>query len=87
MKNIIFYQEFKNKRKGISAGNVIAADKEIRISANTLVRDAIGAVFFTPDSPVATTAVALDYLHSHCKRVNETKAREIHPQLFVRLDA
>lgn len=48
--------------------------------------DAIGALFDEPDSPVCSTGVCPEYLDEKCKRISEKMAREIHPQLFERLD-
>lgn len=48
--------------------------------------DAMGALFDEPNSPVCSTGVSPGYLDEKCKRISEKMAREIHPQLFVRLD-
>ena len=45
-----------------------------------------GAVFFEPDSPVCGCSISLEYLQTRCKRISESKAREIHPRLFDYLD-
>ena len=98
MKGYRFYEEFgdaKNKRKGISQGNVVALwlsldesgyDHPWYISNHDVVGEGFGAVFFTPNSPVNWNCVSADYLHETCKRVSEKRAREIHPELFKRLD-
>ncbi len=55
-------------------------------SSDKLCYEAIAALFEQPNSPVAGTGVALDYLRQKCKRISEAKARTIHPALFERLD-
>lgn len=90
MKNIRFYEEFISKRKGASEGNVVALllDDDGRPSYNPGgAMECMSAVFFYPNSPVASTAVSWEHLRKHCKRVSEAHAREVHPQLFKRLDA
>lgn len=37
-------------------------------------------------SPLASTAVSVEYLREACKRVSEAEARRIHPELFQWLD-
>lgn len=90
MKDIRFYEEFKNKRKGISAGNVFAAFK---MPADYASGDPYrsrydglcfgsAAIFDEPNSPVAGTGVSREFLVKKCKRISEARAREIHPLLF-----
>jgi hypothetical protein len=45
-----------------------------------------GAVYGHPDSACAGTSASRDYLRTKCKRVSESKAREVHPNLFRYLD-
>jgi hypothetical protein len=90
MKNIRFYEEFVNKRKGESEGNVVAllVDDNGSPSFNPGgAMECISGIFIWPNSPVTSTAVSHEHLQKHCKRVSEARAREIHPQLFKRLDA
>ena len=89
MNGIRFYLEFKDKSKRRSGGNVVAALvlNGAYWSSGKLCYEAIAALFEQPDSPVAGTGVALDYLREKCKRISEAKARAIHPTLFKRLDA
>jgi len=42
----------------------------------------VSGVYRCPNSPCATTEVAVEYLRESCKRISEKKAREIHPRLF-----
>jgi hypothetical protein len=44
-----------------------------------------GSVFDYADSPVASTAASRSFLN-RCRRISETKARQVHPALFERLD-
>jgi len=92
MKGIRFYEEYNDKRKGISNGNVVAVIPENRWiiehadGSTDLIYDAISAVFYRPNSDVCRTGVSQGYLWDSCKRISESKAREIHPALFQYLD-
>ena len=95
MKGIRFYLEYASpadKRKGVHSGNAFAAFDSLgnnfvpRLSGGVWVLDGLGALFAAPNSPVASTAYAIGLLRSHCKRISEKSAREIHPALFERLD-
>jgi hypothetical protein len=92
MYGVTFYEEFgskANKRKGISAGTVVAVYRTTGSYYAQIgqygVMSAIGAVFFSPNSPVATDAVHVDYLADTCKRISEARAWEVHPNLFAYL--
>lgn len=90
MKGVRFYEEFENKRKGVSEGNVIALfyDSWRHGSAEQgRLTDGIVSLYDTPNSPVCSGSVADSVLHAKCKRIPESKARAIHPALFERLDA
>ena len=54
-------------------------------SDGVVVSDAIGGVMAYPNSPVGSTSVSQKYLRQ-CKRISESMAREIHPNLFAYLD-
>jgi hypothetical protein len=85
---IRFYLEFTDKSKRKPGGTVIAAlvlNGSYR-SGGTICYEALAAVFDWPNSPVAGTGVALDYLRQKCKRSGEAKARTIHPAMFERLE-
>ena len=88
MNGIRFYQEFKNKSNCQSAGTVVAALvlNGSYWSSGTICYEALAAIFDGPNSPLAGTGVACDYLRQKCKRISEAKARTIHPALFERLD-
>lgn len=86
MKGYRFYEEFSHKRKGISAGNVVAIDVDARYASGGIVGYySIGSVFDWPNSDVAGTFTSCDYLRTKCKRVSETHARDVHPKLFLRI--
>lgn len=91
MKDVRFYEEYQDKaakRKGTeSKGNVLAVFVDVPISFVTLCYEAVGAVFFEPNSQVCGTQVSPGVLRDRCKRVSEATAREIHPALFEYLDA
>ena len=87
MSGICFYQEFSDKCKQRSAGTIIAAlvCNGLYWSSGKMCYEAIAGLWDEPDSPVAGTGVACDYLRQKCKRISEAKARAIHPTLFERL--
>ena len=87
MQGIRFYLEHDSpahKRRREHNGNVIAIAPANRCPDGSV--EAIGAVYFYPNSPVASTAAGWDYLRTRCKRIAEREARQIHPALFERLD-
>ena len=88
MKGIRFYREFTDETKRQSSGTVLAALvlNGSYWSSGKLCYEAIAALFEQPNSPVAGTGVALDYLRRKCQRISEAKARGMHPALFERLD-
>ena len=88
MNGIRFYEEFTDKSKRKPGRTVVAALvlNGIYWSSGKPCYEAIAGLFNQPDSPVAGTGVALDYLRRKCKRISEIKARTLHPALFQRLD-
>ena len=88
MNGIRFYQEFRDKSKHRSSGTIVAAlvCNGHYFSSGTNCYAAIAGLFDRPNSPVAGTGVACDYLRQKCKRISEATARTIHPVLFERLD-
>jgi hypothetical protein len=88
MSGICFYQEFRDQSKRSSAGTIVAAlvCNGLYWSSGKFCYEAVAGLFDRPNSPVAGTGVALDYLRQKCKRISEAKARTIHPALFERLD-
>lgn len=89
MKDVRFYEEYVDERtRKISQGTVVAVDTSTPPykSGSTWCVPALSGVFMRPHSPVASTSVAVSYLQENCKRISEARAREIHPELFHRLD-
>ena len=88
MNGIRFYLEFTDKSKRQPGGNVVAVLtlNGAYWSSGKVCYEALAALFEQPDSPVAGSGVALDYLRQRCRRVSEAQARAIHPALFKRLD-
>jgi len=88
MRGVRFYEEFDDLKKRTSSGTVLAAFVENGIfkSGDAWCYEGAGGVHDWADSPVASTTIATSYLAKHCKRVSETKARKVHPNLFVYLD-
>ena len=88
MNGIRFYLEFTDKSKRQAGGTVVAALvlNGSYWNSGTICYEALAAVFDWPNSPVAGTGVACDYLRQKCRRISEAKARTIHPALFERLE-
>jgi hypothetical protein len=97
MKDIRFYLEYSTKadrrqatRKALGNhdGNVFAARADCGsfLSDGEACIEGLGAVYYRPNSPVASTSASLDHLSTRCLRISEAQAREIHPELFKRLD-
>ena len=91
MKHVRFYLEYdtpSDKRHNRPNGNVFAAfvGNGSFCSGNNICYEGLGAIFFQPNSPVASTAASLDVIRTRFKRVAEAQARLVHPALFERLD-
>ena len=93
MKDFTFYLEHnspQDKRKGKNTGNVLAAEGKAYINRATgkAVVNALSAVTIgTPNTVMLNWGeVSPEYLRQNCTRIGEKKAREHHPNLFVRLE-
>lgn len=92
MQGYRFYLEHasrKDKRKNNHNGNVIALDIENGYwidSRKQCMRECVSAVYFYPNSPVCGSNCSMEYIQDNCKRISESKARDIHPLLFSYLD-
>jgi len=95
MQGIRFYLDHEtpsDKRKGVHTGNVTAVfidsgfHRWVQESQYEYCYEAIGAVLFSRNSPVCGTTASWEWLRTHAKRISEAMAREIHPELFKRLD-
>lgn len=88
MKGIRFYEEFIDRSKRRPLGTAVAAlvGNGRFWSGDKLGYEAVVGVFSQPNSPVAGSAVSLEYLCQRCKRISEARARSIHPAAFDRLD-
>jgi hypothetical protein len=96
MKYVRFYLEHDSKthkRLNDHNGNVIAVLDTMgngfipyEQGSGTWGWETMSAVYFYPNSPVASGSASEEYISSHCKRISDSRAREIHPNLFVRLD-
>jgi hypothetical protein len=86
------------KRYSVVASKVIAPGNVIAISLDhnnprwywngtRYCVEGLMAVHTWDNSAVAGSSVSDDYLRACCIRVSETVARQIHPNLFKRLDA
>lgn len=93
MKDYRFYLECHDREKCISTGNVVAVFvgngsfiRSGRLCYKALARQGLARWYSHPNSPVTSTGVALEFLGKYCHRVSEALARQIHPELFHRLD-
>ena len=85
-----FFEEFRDASQRESAGNVIA----VNIAAGSFVQE--GAICYRaicpapnhhePNSPVIMALFNAEYLGSHCRLVDESRARDVHPALFEYLE-
>lgn len=98
MKDFRFYLEYEStadKRRGTRkalgqhTGNVIAVDSTLRsyYTRGGEMIECYSGTFSTPNSPACWTSANREYLHKKCRRISEAQAREIHPLLFVRMEA
>ena len=71
MNGLRFYLEHKDKSKRQPGGTVVAALvlNGTYWSSGRCCYEAVAALFDWPNSPVAGTGVALDYLREKCKRI------------------
>lgn len=90
MKGYRFYKEYDSpvdKRKDKPNGNVFATWGEPYIGQeHELFIEGYGAVFYDPNSPCSFTSAQLAWVRDYCKRISEREAREIHPNLFRRIE-
>ena len=99
MKGYIFYLEFptaqakrKATRKNLTGhgGNCIAvtSDKAEQVEQWRVNKcfPSFTAVQDIPNNPCCFNPVNVDYLKERCKRISEAQAREIHPNLFHRIE-
>lgn len=96
MNGVKFFLEYENKSEknkgtrknpGNHSGNVVAVlDDTLKRWNDGYSYDGFGGIYYTRNSPVASTSVSPDYLREKCKRISEKQAREIHPNLFGFLD-
>ena len=92
MKGYRFYEELtgKNRKGEQSQGNVIALhlrdDDNQPLYSPDWSMICISAVYFEPNSPVCTCSVSWEYLSEKARRIKESRAREIHPNLFRYLE-
>ncbi len=93
MKNFRFYLEYetttlKNKatRKalGYHMGTVCAV--LLGTSPSSELLEGFGGIYEYGNCPVVWSAISREYIEKYCKRISEKQAREIHPDLFKRLD-
>jgi len=96
MKDVRFYVEYANKTEKGKSGKGAGTNHSGTVmaifvgneywSGGQYVYGGMGAIQNYPDSPVATTGVSFEYLRENCKRIPESVARQIHPELFRCLD-
>ncbi|MEP6692828.1 MAG: hypothetical protein ABJD07_16845 [Gemmatimonadaceae bacterium] len=88
--SIHFFEEYAGHDLQQSAGNVIAiyfTDELVIKDGKVLFRAVCaGDEAMRPNSPVTPTLFDAEYLGSHCRKISEARARDIHPRLFAYLD-
>lgn len=84
MKGVRFYEEYTDATRTQSRGAVVAV--LVANGQSPFGYDAIAGAYESPNSPVCSTGVAVEYLRTNCKRIPESRAREIHPNLFALLE-
>lgn len=97
MKGYTFHVEYKSnadKRKNRPhRGTVVAVERANGAylsgtgSPQEIMWGVIGSVEDVPDGGVCGCSVSQAYLRTHCRRVTEAEAREIHPTLFKFIDS
>jgi hypothetical protein len=90
MTGIRFYEQFKDEQKRESAGKAVAvyihkwrdgSEKQGRIFR------AVVGLGKPPNPPALLSTVAESYLQKKCRRISETRARQINPNIFRVLKA
>jgi type 1 glutamine amidotransferase len=89
MTGIRFYEVFNDTAKRESAGKAVAVFPHLWRKGSA----GQGRLFYSviglsrrPNSPVLKTTVSETYLRSKCRRVSESRARRVHPNLFRYLE-
>ena len=85
-----FFEEYRDEARRESAGNVIA----VNMADRSFIQE--GGICFNavcpapdhrePNSPVIMTWFNAEYLGARCSRVDEQRARNVHPALFEYLE-
>ena len=57
-----------------------------RVDRDHIIKEAISAVLYSPNSPVSGTEVSDEWLRRRTVRIDEATARKLHPTLFAVLD-
>jgi len=83
MKGVRFYEEFHDARKRRSTGNCLAIFPDNYAHGEY---EAYVAAMAEPNSMPASGGVSIEVLRTKCKRVPESRARRVHPNLFRWLD-
>jgi len=83
VKGVRFYEEFHDPRKRRSTGNCLAIFPDNYAHGEY---EAYVAAMAEPNSMPASGGVSIEVLRRKCKRVPESRARAVHPNLFTWLD-
>lgn len=91
MRGYRFFEEYRDEQRRDSVGSVIAID----VGNGPFVQEGgvcYRAVCANQDDPVRKGPVHMvlfnaEYLGSHCRRISEHKARELHPEIFTFLES
>lgn len=90
MKDFSFYHELKDKRAGESSGNCLAVFGKpfgMDFAPPQHLRECVAAIFDEPNSVCCGSSTTIEHLRQNCKRISESSARVLHPNLFKYLGA
>jgi hypothetical protein len=86
VKNVTFYEDSYTLKRPGQHNNCIAVlrlEKDAFNQSNLIV---IAPFFMTANSVCVKSEIHARDLHSHYLRISEERARQIHPNLFIRLE-
>lgn len=89
MIGVRFYEVFKDRQKLESTGKAVAVFPYVwreGSGGQGLLFGAIVGLGHRPNAPALRSFVSAKYLQTYCRRIGESRARQIHPNLFRKLE-